>query len=141
MKLPKHYWFYDELLLFNFRMVWPVTTDSLRQYIKDEFKEDYDARMSGGKALVVENKDGIQTYIVALSRWKGTADCHANLVHECNHVALMILERRNIEVTTSNDECFAYLSAYLARKCLNVLLPKRLQVQVDHKLNPNTRTR
>jgi hypothetical protein len=139
---PHHYWFYDHLLLFNFRMVWPVTTDSLREYIEHEFPgQSFDGRITGGKALMIPNETGTETFIAALSEWNGSANCHSVLVHECNHVALMILERRHVEITTSNDECFAYLSSYLVRQCLNVLLPKRLQVEVDPSVKPRNRNR
>lgn len=143
MRKPRHYWFYDQLYLFNFRLVWPVTNETLEQYLHDEFKEDWQSgpREPGAKALYVPNhgKLGSGTYIVALYHWSGNADDHSNLAHECVHIANMVLSDREVGCTMENDESVCYLSAYLLRQCLNVLLPQRLRVYFDPKAKPKRR--
>lgn len=136
-----HHWFYDELLLFNFRLVWPVTKASLTKYIMDEFSEVYESENDtfGGKALQVITEKSQSNFIVALRRWSGNSDDHAVLAHECLHVANMILQTRGVKCDQDNDEMSAYLTAYLVRKCLNVLLPKRLTVRVDPSVKPKRR--
>lgn len=142
MSKTQHHWFYDELLLFNFRLVWPCDKTSLEKYVHDEF-DDREFELPddtwGGKALICFSEDGNKTFIVALRKWHGNADCHSVLVHECAHAARMILQARNVDMNADNDEMIAYLSAYLARKCLNVLLPKRLRVEVDPQVKPKKR--
>ena len=137
MKKPRHHWFYDDLFLFNFRLVWPVTAESLEKYVKDEFKQTWRIRMDqrgfGAKYLFVPHaKSG--THVIALTGWKGTSDHHAQLSHECAHAARDICWQRDIRVTRRNDEAFCYLQAFILRRCLNVLLPKRLQVVPRGKL-------
>lgn len=145
MKRPCHYWFYNQLYLFNFRLVWPVNSEGLEKYVHTEFpehaKDYYCHRDFGGKAIYLPNngKGKGSTYIVALSRWSGNADDHSNLVHECLHIAGLILDHRDIHITLEHDEPLAYLTQYLVRQCLNVLLPERLRVVVDPKVKPKRR--
>lgn len=139
----QHYWFYDELYLFNFRLVWPVTQDSLSRYIKDEFGNDEAFPESfGAKALIIHSaKTPSHTcFVVALTRWNGTADCHAMLSHECSHIAALLLEDRGVEYSPRNDESFTYLQAYILRKCLNVLMPRSKQVEVSDSVKPSAKS-
>ena len=138
---PRHSWFYDQLYLFNFRLVWPVTKSTLEQYIRDEFPDigqEYicEDDTFGGKAIFVPTEGRGGTYMVALRKWNGNSDDHSNLVHECLHVANMILHHRDVQITPDNDEALTYLTQYIHRQCLNVLLPKRLRVSVDPTVIP-----
>lgn len=140
---PKHYWFYDQLYLFNFRLVWPITKATLEKYLEDEFPDGppcvFDDDEFGGKAIFAPTGGKGGTYIVALRHWRGNADDHSNLVHECLHIANLILNHRGVGVTTDNDEAQTYLLQYLVRQCLNVLLPKHLHVEVDPEVIPKKR--
>lgn len=141
MKSPQHHWFYDELYLFNFRLVWPVTPKTLRRYIRDEFGNKVTFQPFGGKALKIEPARGpdIPCYVVALAKWNGTADCHAALSHECCHLAAMILSDRGVGYDAENDEAFTYFQSYLLRRCLNVLLPRKKRVEVCDEIKPKRR--
>jgi hypothetical protein len=128
----QHYWLYSEVWLFNFRLVWPVDATGLSKYIKDEFGKDIDFGLErfGGKSLVIVGKRHT-TYLVALKHWRGTADDHACLAHECLHTANNVLQDRGVHADWENDEAQAYLCGYLVRECLNQLLPAAKRVQVD----------
>lgn len=133
----RHFWFFDELFLFNFRLVWPVNKDSLAKYVLDEFEQVLEIRNPnfGAKCLVIEQEKG-NSYLVAIREWAGSSDDHATLAHECSHAAMFILADRGVYVTPSNDETLAYLTGYLVRRCLNQLMEPRQRFNAWDKCAP-----
>lgn len=124
----KHYWCYDDTLLFNFRFIWDITPKGLSKYIRREFGNKVRFEDFAGKALKVDpadlKKHSEPCYIVVLNEWTNDADAHATLAHECMHVAGMICRDRGIKAKWGNDEAFCYIAARLVRHCTEAVTKK-----------------
>lgn len=116
-------WFYDECYRANIRIVWPVTPETLQEYIKREFKVNYEKDVIfSGKAIEIE-QDGFTggDMVIALSHWENTPKWLACLAHECNHITNWLLWRRGMKCVPESEEAFCYLFESIFRRCLERL--------------------
>ena len=111
-------------------ILWPCSALELRKFMQDKFAFDPGERDSWeGKcvfATEVDSKHGCPTAVIALRRWKMSANEIALLAHECFHAAEWMLKQSGQNAPLMNPgepweawEDMAYLLQRIMRRALD----------------------
>lgn len=68
-----------------------------------------------------EDDTGIHVIVIGLERWDRSAESAGMLAHECLHATQFILEHRDITLSDTTAEVFAYLLDSLVRRATEIL--------------------
>lgn len=112
----------------NVWLHWQATTESLGKLANRAFPGCWGKKdaLKHGHCFMVSTESGDRVVFVAMrGRWRGEADQHAILAHECFHAVEFILEAMGLPHHRRASEAWAYLLSSLVRRCLEHLEPPR----------------
>ena len=114
--------FYDAIYGVELHLLWPAPQKVLDRYLFGLGCGEVEA-IPGSTARAIMLPDE-PICLVAMDGWNGSAEAIAVLCHECNHIALWVMEYVGIPVEPDNCEAFTYYQAALVRTCIDALRQK-----------------
>jgi hypothetical protein len=122
-----HAWFYDDVYLSNYRVIWgskkrPLTNEDVTHYMATQFRADYvkdGANWNACTFRISTNLGGMVT-VFAFRTGRPTI---GEITHEAVHGVNYTFEEVGATPTVINDEPTAYYTGYLAgniAKCLGM---------------------
>ena len=120
--------FYDEVWKANVWLVWPAKNAQIVKIIRRDLGmkwEPPDADTWAGKCLLIEPKRRGSVQMIVLRGWSLSPESISTLAHECFHAAEYILSGK-VEHCDATSECFAYLTDSIMRRCLRLLMGKKV---------------
>ena len=115
-------WFFDQTWNVNVHLIWPVDSELVNQYVREQFDFEYgNLKEFSGRCLQIMKGESLAVILIALEKWEPTPRWVACLAHECFHAAEMILEERGLKHGLETSEAYTYLLESLVRRCMTIL--------------------
>ena len=115
-------WFYTETWQASFHLIWPVTQQQTKTYVKQLHGFDLKGEGSfNGKTIEIIKNGATGCYIIALRRWYFTPRWISVLTHELQHATTWLLRDRGMVLNGDSEEAYAYLLESTMRQSLEIL--------------------
>ena len=124
------YWFFEETYRENIHLIWPVTDEQRKAYIKKDmgvrgdFSHERKAIYDGRVSEILDASGASCAQVLALSKWENDSKGISILAHECMHVVHNVLSSRGVIFSNSvedTNEHYMYLLQSVVYRCHRAL--------------------
>lgn len=119
-------WFWNDVYKFSMFVIWDVDNDQYKAWMKEKYGlEDDFVDRSGVCHTIKHNETGSIGYLIALREYKHDDPYLIGvLAHEVNHIVQRVLDSRGMDMNEHTVEAYCYLTEWLMRSCVEVMLQK-----------------